>query len=88
MYDINTIEELIEELGGPSVLAHALDMSQSAVSQWIVRQNIPGGWHMRLYSDVCQRGKSVAPKVFDLTEDQFAPLAVARPASRPRAFAQ
>lgn len=87
MYDINTIEELIDELGGSSELARQLDLSQSAVAQWKVRGHISDGWHMRLFADVKRRGKSVAPEVFGMTEDEFAPLAATKHRSSSRALA-
>lgn len=83
VYDLNTIDDLIEALGGPVKLGKSLDISQSAVSQWKVRGHISDGWHMRLFADATALGLSVNPVVFDLTEEQFAPLAVAR--SRPSA---
>lgn len=68
MYDINSIDDLVIELGGPSDLGAQLGISQEAVSNWVVRESIPGGWHMVLAAMAHRAGKSVSPGVFNLTE--------------------
>lgn len=68
MYDINSIEDLIALLDGPSELGAQLGISQEAVSNWGARGCIPGGWHMRLCAMAFRKGRTVNPKVFDLTE--------------------
>ena len=75
MYDINSIEELVDALGGDTVLAAELGMSQPAVANWKVRHQIATGWHMRLYAEVCKRGLTINPQVFGMTEEEFGPLA-------------
>lgn len=83
MYDINSVDELIDELGGPLELARELDISQPAVSQWKSR-GIGTGWHMLLYAKAIRRGKTVCPAVFGLTEEEFAPIGEARAKPTPR----
>lgn len=75
MYDINTIHELVDDLGGDTVVARWLGISQPAVAAWKVRQQIPPGWHIRLYAETARRGRSVNPAVFGLSEDDIAPFA-------------
>lgn len=70
MYDINSIEELVEALGGPTVLGDEFGITQEAVSNWSTRVNIPGGWHVQLYAMARRKGLTVNPKVFNLTEKQ------------------
>lgn len=82
MYDINSIDQLIEALGGPSELGQEFDISQEAVSNWIARNNIPGGWHVQLYAMAGRKGLTVAPKVFRLTEKQVEGLFPRRPKRR------
>ncbi len=74
MYDIKTIESLITELGGDTVLAADLDISQPAVANWKVRGEIPSGWHMRLYARVIAMGKTIDPAVFGLTPQEAAAI--------------
>lgn len=69
MYDINTISELIDELGGDTAVAQWLDISQSAVGNWKQRNCIATGWHMRLYAEMTRRKKTINPAVFGLSED-------------------
>lgn len=73
-YDINTIPELIEALGGDTAVARWLGISQPAVAQWKARGAIATGWHMRLLAELRRREKSVNPIVFGLTADDIAPL--------------
>ena len=87
MYDINSIDELVEELGGDTALALKLGISQPAVANWKIRQHIGPGWHMRLYAELTGRSRTVNPCVFGMSEEQFAPLAVAKTGSSQRAFA-
>ncbi len=87
MYDINTIEELINALGGNTILAAELHVAQPAVANWKVRGQIPTGWHMRLYALLAKQGLTLNPEVFGMTEDEFGPLAASRddPISQPAA---
>lgn len=87
MYDINTIDELVLELGGDTAVANRFGLTQPAVANWKIRGHITPGWHMRLYADALSHGKTVNPIVFDMTEDQFAPLAATRHRSSVRALA-
>lgn len=73
-YDINTIYELVDTLGGDTKIATWLGISQSAVSQWKLRNQIATGWHIRLLAELTRRGKTVNPAVFGLTSDDLAPL--------------
>lgn len=66
MHDIGTIDDLVRALGGPSALGEFLGISQEAVSNWKARQDIPPGWHLRLFVELQRRGKSVDPRVFGL----------------------
>jgi hypothetical protein len=76
MYDINSIDELVDALGGPKAIATWLGISQAAVSLWKSRGHIPPGWHIRLYAAALRRGKSVNPAVFGIDPQDMAPLAL------------
>ena len=69
-YDINTIDELIDELGGGSAVGRWLGITPEAVSMWKARGNIAPGWHMRLAAAVGRKGKTINPEVFGMTEDE------------------
>jgi hypothetical protein len=75
-YDINSIEELIEALGGDTAVAGMFGISQPAVANWKARGQIATGWHMRLYAEVRRMGLSINPAVFGLTEEEFVPLSL------------
>lgn len=68
MYDINSIDELIERLGGPTVIGEKFGISQEAVSNWSVRGNIGGSRHVQLLAMTRRKGLSVNPIVFGLNE--------------------
>lgn len=68
-YDINTIDDLIEEMGGNTALGDWLDITPEAVSNWKRRNAIATGWHLRLDMEMRKRGKSVNPSVFGLEPD-------------------
>lgn len=70
MADIKTIDDLIDALGGDSVLADALGISQPAVAMWKQRGNIAASWHLRLLVMLKRKGLSVSPEVFGLTADE------------------
>ena len=70
MYDIKTIDGLVDALGGDTVLARDLGISQPAVANWKVRGQIGAGWHMRLYAKIRARGLTIDPNIFGLTEDE------------------
>lgn len=65
---ISTITELVDFFGGDTALASMLDISQSAVAHWKIRNQIAAGWHLRLVAEISKRGATVDPKVFGLSE--------------------
>lgn len=87
MYDINTIDELVDALGGDTKVGRWLGISQPAVAAWKLRNHVPPGWHMRLLAELTRRGYSVNPEVFGLSEDDIAPLAGLLPMRPERAVA-
>lgn len=82
MYDINTIDDLVDALGGDSVLAESLGISQPAVANWKVRQQIGAGWHMRLFARLAELGMTVNPTVFGLSEIEGRAIFTKRPQRR------
>lgn len=77
MRKLDTIQDVITALGGPSELAVMLDVTQQAVSMWKVRGEIPSGWHYRLHIEALRRGCHIDPSVFGVN-DPFANQATGR----------
>jgi hypothetical protein len=63
---LKTVSEIIDALGGPTVVAGRFNIGQSAVSNWNMRGEIPTGWHLRIYLSIRQMGMDVDPEVFGL----------------------
>jgi hypothetical protein len=74
MKHIRTITELVDFFGGDTALAVMLDISQSAVAHWKLRDQIAAGWHLRLLAEIGRRGATVSPTVFGLSDDEAAGL--------------
>ena len=70
IYDVNSIDDMVRELGGNTAVAEWLDISQEAVSNWKSRGAIPPGWHLRLVASMRRRGRTVNPALFGITEDE------------------
>ncbi len=68
---ITTIRDLIDALGGPTVIAEWAGYEHpSAVSNWEARGNIPSGLHMRLSLEARRRGLVISPEeIFGLEGD-------------------
>jgi hypothetical protein len=67
-YDIASIHDLIDALGGDTEVAEWLGIGQPAVGMWKSRDVIGSGWHLRLLAECRRRGLTVDPKVFGLSE--------------------
>lgn len=63
---LKTVSEVVDALGGPSVLGDQFSIGQSAVSNWNMRGEIPPGWHLRIYLSIRQMGLDIDPEVFGL----------------------
>lgn len=63
---LNTVKDVVDALGGPTFLGDQLGIGQNAVSNWKIRNQIPSGWHLRVYLGVRQVGMEVDPSVFGL----------------------
>lgn len=70
MQQIETVEEVVDALGGDTKVADWLGISQPAVAAWKSRESIPGGWHLRIYARLLTMGLECDPKVFGLTVDE------------------
>lgn len=71
---IDTIPDLVGALGGPSAVGELFGINPSAVGNWVERDVIPPGWHLRLLVEIRQRQLRVDPTVFGLSAEQAAIL--------------
>lgn len=69
-YDLNSIDEVVRELGGNTAIGEWLGIHPEAVSMWKARGQIATGWHLRIAAAVKRKRKSVNPSVFGLSEDE------------------
>lgn len=70
-YDVNTIDGLIEALGGPAQLGDALGIGAAAVCNWKARGWIPPSWHLRLLIELRALSLSVDPALLECSPEQF-----------------
>lgn len=69
---LSSVADIVEAFGGTKAVAEWADVGMSAVSNWIVRDEIPPGWHYRLDRELRRRGYKVDPPLFG----DFPPVAV------------
>ena len=62
---LTTIADVVKAFGGTSGMAEWAGIGASAVSNWIDRDQIPPGWHFRIYRDAAALGFGIDPSVFD-----------------------
>ena len=67
MQKVETVDEAIDALGGPTKVALWLETDQSAVSQMKKRGYVSRGWHLHFYFTLVDRGFNPSPRVFGLT---------------------
>lgn len=67
---IQTIDQLVDALGGTGEVGEWADIGANAVANWIARGWIPPGWHLRLYIEANRRGLKLAyERLFGLSTD-------------------
>jgi len=67
---IRTVQDFIDMLGGTRAAADWACTTDSAVSMWIKRGCLPGGYHTRAIYEIKSRGRKPSAALFDLTEEQ------------------
>jgi hypothetical protein len=76
MYDINTIDELVQALNGPTCAAQwAGTKWPSAISNWVSRGYVPPSRQLRLLIEMKRRGKTINPALLELTQEDLDVLA-------------
>jgi hypothetical protein len=68
---LTTIGDVVSVLGGDTVVARWLDISQPAVANWKVRGQIPRGWHFRLHMRLSRMGYTIAPEVLGYPDSEM-----------------
>jgi hypothetical protein len=63
---LRSIQEVVEFFDGPTELARWAGIKTSAVCNWVERNELPPGWHIRLAIEVSRRGARVHPSVLGL----------------------
>ena len=67
---INTVADFIAMLGGTRATADWAGTTDAAVSMWIKRGCLPGGYHTRALYEIKNRGMKPGAVLFDLTDEQ------------------
>lgn len=62
---LNSITDVVKAFGGTEGMAAWAGIGASAVSNWISRDLIPPGWHLRMIRDAAVRGYEIDEAVFD-----------------------
>lgn len=65
---IDTIEGLVQALGGTGRVASMVGVDAPAVSNWMARGYIPPGHHLTLTLEAWVRGLDIDPKIFGLID--------------------
>lgn len=75
IYDINTLDELIDALDGPSRASGQFDeLSPQAVCNWRAKGFVPPSRHLQVILVMRRLGKTINPKICDCTDEDWALL--------------
>lgn len=61
---LKTVDEIIDAFGGNSVVGRWLSVGPNAISNWRIRQDIPSGYHLRIWLEAQELGYRIDPKLF------------------------
>lgn len=64
---LDTVEAVIDELGGNSAVAKLTGFGPSAVSNWRARGRIPAKLHLTFSGALARNGKTADPQLFGMT---------------------
>jgi hypothetical protein len=65
---IRTVADLVTAFGGNKAMGDWADVGETAVCNWKDANEIPRGYHLRLWLEVERRGLSVDPDLFGVAE--------------------
>jgi hypothetical protein len=66
---LNTVNEIIAWLGGPTGAAVWTGVSAGEVERWLAHDQIPPGWHLRLFLWAQSEGYEICPHAVGLRAD-------------------
>lgn len=84
---IDTVEDFVALMGGTGAAATWAGVTDAAVSQWIARGCLPGGYHVRAAYEIRTRGREPGCALFDISDEQ-ARLVFGRPLASPKTSAR
>lgn len=72
-YDINTLDDLIAELGGPSRASEVFygETKPQGICNWKRRGFLPPSRHLPTILELRRRGMTINPEVLDYTEEDW-----------------
>lgn len=62
---LNTVDEVIKELGGPGKVAQLVKVGASAISNAKKANRIPHPWRLAIYREAERRGLKIAKKLIE-----------------------
>jgi hypothetical protein len=65
---IKTVADLVSAFGGNKPMADWADVGETAVCNWKDANEIPRGYHLRLWFEAERRGLSVDPELFGVSD--------------------
>lgn len=65
---IRTVADLVSAFGGNNAMAEWADVGTPAVCNWKDANEIPRGYHLRLWLEIERRGFSVDPDLFGVSD--------------------
>lgn len=67
---VATVTDFVAMMGGTGATAVWAGTTDGAVSNWVARGCLPGGYHTRALYEIKSRGMRPGAELFDLTEEQ------------------
>lgn len=67
-YDVRDMSQLVRILGGNAIVAEWLDVTPSAVSNWIAEGFVARGHHLQVYLELERRGLRADPALFGMDQ--------------------
>ena len=69
---LQTVEQVIDELGGSAKVAALIGVGISAVSNAKARNHLPHAWRMRLWQEAKKRNFEIEPNLIGLDGEEAA----------------
>lgn len=69
---VATIKDLVRAFGGAAELGRWAGVRDTAIHNWVERQEIPPCWHLRLLMEAKRKSIEIDPIVFGFDDDEAA----------------